>query len=449
MRRLAAGWRRVLRAILRNPPPLLHSDVLVSMPGRVADRSRRCTNESNENYAKQERTKQDRPPLIANHYLRGMNCTVTPVRTSGDLRDFIKMVWRIYHDDPNWVPPIIADRRKLLDRKRNPFYKHAEMEMFVARDGRQTVGRIAAIVNHSHNQTHNDTVGFFGFFESIDDQSVADALFDAAERWLAARGLTVMRGPVNPSLNDEAGLLVDGFDDPPQILMTYNPNYYSRLMETHGFRKAKDLYAYRLTRGGFLNPKLERVQRMVREREGLTIRSANLKQKEAFRRDVATLKSIYNAAWEPNWGFVKMTDEEFDFLAADLKQVALADLVVFVERKGEPIGFALALPDINQALIYNRRGGLLGALWCLLFKRAKITRGRIVVLGVVPAFQRLGIDAVLYFEIGTRMTQGRSYVEGEASWVLEDNTMMNRAAEMMNGEIYKRYRIYDKTVNKN
>jgi hypothetical protein len=344
---------------------------------------------------------------------------------------------------------VIADRRKLLDRKRNPFYKHSEMEMFLARRGREVVGRIAAIVNHNHNATHHDNVGFFGFFESIDDQEVANALLRAAEKWLAEQECDVMRGPVNPSMNDEAGLLVEGFNDPPQILMTYNPNYYSRLIEAFGLKKVKDLYAYRLTKEGFLNPKLERVQKLVRQRENLTIRSVNFKEKAAFRRDVATLKGIYNEAWVPTWGFVKMTDEEFDFLAADLKQIAEPDLVMIVERKGEPVGFALGLPDINQALIYNRGGGLIGAVLALLLKKKKITRGRIVVLGVVPRFQRLGIDAVLYYEIGTRMVGDHRYTEGEASWVLEDNTMMNRAAEMMNGEIYKRYRLYDKTVNKN
>lgn len=378
-----------------------------------------------------------------------MGITISPVRTAGDLNDFIKMVWPIYEHDPHWVPPIIADRKKLLSRTRNPFFKHSEMEMFLAKSGHKVVGRIAAIINRNHNQTHNDTVGFFGFFESIDDMEVAAALFAAAESWLGERGMTVMRGPVNPSLNDEAGLLVEGFDDPPQILMTYNPNYYSRLIESFGLRKVKDLYAYRLTRDGFLNPKLERVQRIVREREKLSIRSVNFKQKEAFQRDVRTLKEIYNQTWEPNWGFVKMTDEEFDFLAADLKQVAEPDLVLIVERDGVPIGFALGLPDINQALIFNRTGGIIGAVIAFLFKKKKICRGRIIVLGVIPAYQRRGIDAVLYWEIGMRMTRGHGYVEGEASWVLEDNVMMNRAAEMMNGEIYKRYRLYDKTVNKN
>jgi len=378
-----------------------------------------------------------------------MSLAISTVRTAADLRKFITMVWPIYNDDPNWVPPVIMDRKKLLNRQKNPFYRHAEMELFLATDNGKVVGRIAAITNRLHNETHHDNVGFFGFFESVDRSDVAAALLGAAEGWLAERGMTAMRGPINPSMNDEAGLLVAGFNDPPQILMTYNPQYYSRLMEEFGLRKVKDMYAYRLTAGGFLNPKLERVQKLVREREKLTIRSVNFKEKAAFARDVTILKEMYNAAWTPNWGFVKMTDEEFDFLAADLKQIADPDFVIIAERRGEPVGFAIGLPDINQALIYNRSGGIIGAILALLFKKKKIKRGRIIVLGVLPPFQRLGIDAVLYHEIGTRMTSGHGYTEGEASWILEDNQMMIRAAEMMHGEAYKTYRVYEKSVNKN
>ena len=375
--------------------------------------------------------------------------TVSPVRSRSDLRSFITMVWSIYRDDPCWVPPVIADRRKILDRRRNPFYKHAEIELFLARQGGKVVGRIAAIVNHNHNRDHADTIGFFGFFESIDSQDVADALLAAAEEWLRDHAMTGMRGPVNPSMNDEAGLLVEGFDDPPQVLMTYNPKYYSRLIEARGLRKVQDLYAYRMTREGFISPKLERVQKAVRAREELTARSLKFRPKVAFLRDVAEIKRIYNSAWEPNWGFVKMTDEEFDFAVGDLRQIAVEDLLVVVERRGEAIGFGLALPDINQALIHNRKGSLPGAIWHLIRRRRSITRGRILILGVVPAYQRRGIDAVLYYEVGTRMTAGQGYSEGEASWVLEGNIMMNRAAELLNAELYKRYRIYEKTMNKN
>ena len=377
-----------------------------------------------------------------------MSLEITPVRSSSERKQFITMVWNLYQEDPNWVPPLIADRAKLLDPHKNPFWKHADQELFLAiRDGK-TVGRIAAIVNHDHNRTHDDKVGFFGFFESEDKVSTAHGLFAAAAEWLAEQGMEVMRGPVNPSINDEVGLLVDGYDDPPQILMTYNPEYYEALIKSYGFTKVKDLYAWRL-RPDFLSPKLERVQTAVRERENLTVRTFRFSPKSAFQQDIEILRDIYNTAWEPNWGSVKMHPDEFDALAADLKQIAAKDLVLIAEANGKPIGFALALPDINQALIHNRKGGLVGALWHLLTGKKKITRGRIVVLGIIPAFQRRGIDAVLYYDIGTRMIGKHKYKEAEASWVLEDNEMMNRAAEMMKGEVYKTYRLFDKTIKEN
>lgn len=377
-----------------------------------------------------------------------MPISITPVRTARQLNRFIGMVWDIYKGDPNWVPPVKFDRKRLLNRQKNPFWQHSQLEMFLAERDGQVVGRVAAIINGNHNATYGDKVGFFGFFESINDQEVANRLLAAAQQWLAERGMEVMRGPVNPSLNDEAGLLVEGFDDPPQILMTYNPKYYSTVIETFGLAKSKDMFAYRLTRS-FLTEKIQRVQSAVRQREGLTIRSVDFSDKSAFQRDVETIKDIYNMAWQANWGFVKMTDAEFDFIAKDLKQLADPDFVLIAEANGQPVGFALGLPDINQVLIQNKSGGLLGAILAMLRFRKRINRGRIFILGVIPRFQRLGIDAVLYYEVGTRMVDGKGYREGEASWVVEDNVMMNRAAQMMNGELYKRYRLYDKIIKKN
>jgi GNAT superfamily N-acetyltransferase len=378
-----------------------------------------------------------------------MSITITPVRSKKDLDTFIRLVWPIYRGDPNWVPPVIADRRKLLDRARNPFYQHAEMELFIARRDGEPVGRIAAIINRNHNEEHGDRVGFFGFFETVNDTAVAHPLLAAAEGWLLERGMTAMRGPVNPSMNDETGLLVEGFDDPPNILMTYNPKYYSSVIESFGLTKVKDLYAYWLDAGTFVTPKLERVQARVRERDGVTIRTVKFSPKEAFLKDIETIRQIYNEAWVPTWGFVKMTDEEFSFAASDLRQIAERDLVIFAEKDGRTVGFALGLPDINQALIDNRRGGMIGAGLRLLLGKRKIRRGRIVILGVLPELQRRGIDAVLYHEIGSRMVNDHGYVGGEASWVLEDNVMMRRAAELLGGTISKTYRLYEKSMTKN
>lgn len=375
-----------------------------------------------------------------------MSFTIRPVSSSADVLKFIKSQWNFYNNDPNWVAPIIADRKKLLDTKKNPFYKHASMQLFLAEDNGRIVGRIAAIVNDNHNKTHNDKVGFFGFFECADDQKVADALFDAAADWLRKKGMTDIRGPVNPSMNDECGLLVEGFDSPAVVLMTYNPPYYARLIEKAGYSKVKDLYAYLLRQEDYRSEKLQRLQNVIRERNKLVIREVDFKHKEQFRKDVTTIKDLYNSAWQPNWGFVKMTDEEFDFLAKDLKQIADQRYTVIAESDGKPVGFMLALPDINQSLIYQKKGHLPGAIWHLLTKKKKINTLRIIVLGVLPQYQGRGIDAVLYHEAGARGLPN-GITQGEASWILEDNVEMNHALQhAMHGTRYKTYRMYQKAL---
>lgn len=374
-----------------------------------------------------------------------MNLVIKALDPS-NVATFIKAQWNFYRDDPHWVPPLLMDRKKLLNKEKNPFYRHAEMQLFIAQQGKEIVGRIAAIVNHNHNLTHKDTVGFFGFFECIQDQGVATALFAAAEQWLRDRGMTRIRGPVNPSMNDEVGLLVHGFDGPPVILMTYNPPYYAQLIEDAGFDKAKDLYAYLIRQEDYRSEKLLRLAERIKERNEVSFRNIDLKNTEQFRKDLETIKQMYNTAWSPNWGFVKMTDDEFEFLAADLKQIADPEYIFFAEVKGQPAGFILCLPDVNQAFIHNRRGSALGALFHLLTKKSKIDLLRIVILGVLPEYQKLGIDALLYHEIGLR-SQPRGIKAGEASWILEDNSMMNRGlTQVMNGDRYRTYRLFEKAL---
>ncbi|MCS7000474.1 MAG: hypothetical protein NZ481_06300 [Candidatus Kapabacteria bacterium] len=359
---------------------------------------------------------------------------------------FIKAQWRFYVNDPLWVPPLIFDRMKLLDVRRNPFFQHSKIALFLAMEGSTPVGRIAAIINDNHNRTHNDRVGFFGFYESIASPVVTSALLDAASEWLALHGMTHIRGPVNPSMNDECGLLVEGFDRPPVILMPYNPPYYAELLESWGLTKAMDLYAYLLDSNTYRSEKLDRLLEVVRQRTGVQIRSMNFRDRQQFRRDVTTLKELYNTAWEKNWGFVKMTDAEFDFLAADLKQIADPNLVLIAEVEGKPVGFALALPDINQCLIHNRSGRLLPGLWHILTKRHRITTVRIIVLGVLAEYRRTGIDAVLYSEVGKR-AQARGAQWGEASWVLETNDAMNFALKhTIRAQRYKTYRLYERPL---
>lgn len=365
---------------------------------------------------------------------------------SANTMPFIKAQWLFYTNDANWVPPMIMDRKKLLNQKVNPFYKNAELQMFLAEQDGKVVGRIAAIVNRRHNEIHKDNVGFFGFFESINNQEVANALLEAAAKWLKSKNKSEMRGPVNPSMNDECGLLVEGYNQPAVVLMTYNPPYYAKLLEGAGLAKVKDLYAYLLRNETYLSEKVLRLRNVLVERNNLVFRSIDFKNKAQFAKDVATLKDIYNQAWQPNWGFVKMTDEEFDFLAADLKQIANPKFVFIAEVHGKVAGFCLALPDINQCLIHNRSGGLLGGIFHLLTKKKQIDLVRIIVLGVLPEFQRLGIDAVMYDEIGAR-AKAEGILKGEASWILEDNEMMNRAATVtMKGDRYRTYRIYEKAL---
>ncbi len=368
--------------------------------------------------------------------------TVRPVRTKTDTTKFIRFLWKVYANDTVWVPPLMMDRQKIIDRKKNPFFTHADMEMFLAERDGVVVGRIAGIVNHHHNKEHDENIGFFGFFESINDQSVADALFDAAKNYLKSKGVTAMRGPANPSVNDEYGLLVDGFDKSPTVLMTYNPSYYPALVEHYGFKKLKDLYAYLLSQETVYSERFVRFNEIVKQREGLTFRTLDMKH---FKEEVDRIKVLYNKAWSKNWGAVPMTDAEFDALAADLKPVVVPELIIIAESKGVPIGFALSLPDINVPLKFNKNGGLLTGLYHLYTKKKLIDLVRIIVLGVIPEQLRTGAAGVLFYETAVNAKK-LGYKYGEASWVLEDNVMMNRAAEMMNGKIDKTYRIYEQGI---
>jgi hypothetical protein len=369
--------------------------------------------------------------------------SITPVKTDRELMDFIKFQWEIYKDDKYWVPPLIMDRKKLLNREKNPFYKHAEMEMFLAKRDGKIVGRIAAIKNDLHNKYHNDKAGFFGFFETINDQSVADALFDKTAEWLKSKGLDTMRGPANPSSNDEYGMLLEGFDDEPRLLMTYNPPYYLNLCNTYGFKKAKDLYAYKIEQEKLIkSDKLKRVAEIARERYKLKITQLNMKD---FNNELEKVKEVYNKAWAPNWGFVPLTDEELDAMAKDLKPLVDPSLVLFGEISGVLAGFALVMPDYNY--VFKKMNGRLFPFGFikLLTEAKKIKWARILTLGIIPEHQKKGLDAVFYWEIMQRADK-RGIRLGEASWVLEDNEMMKRGADVMGGTIYKKYRIYEKAI---
>jgi GNAT superfamily N-acetyltransferase len=365
---------------------------------------------------------------------------VKTIRSKKDLIRFIKLPWKIYKDDPYWVPHLIMERKKILDKNKNPFFKHADAENFLAEQDGKITGRIAAIKNDLHNKTHNDKVGFFGFFECINKQETANKLFDAAKEWLRDKGLNVMRGPANPSSNDEYGLLVKGFDDSPRILMTYNPPYYVDLCENYGFKKAKDLYAVKLENKKVMSSeKLKRVQEIARKRSNLKIRTLDMKN---FSRELEIFKEVYNKTWEPNWGFVPMTDDEINAMAKDLKPLVEPSIVLFGEINNKIVGFALVLLDYNY-IFKQLNGKLFPFGFIKLFTQKKnIKWSRIIVLGVLPEYQKRGLDSVFYWEIVNRAHEIGIDL-GEASWILEDNDMMLRGAEVLNGERYKTYRIYD------
>ncbi len=374
--------------------------------------------------------------------MQNQNLDLITVKRKKQLLEFIKFPWRIYKKDPQWVPPLIAERKEFLDKRKNPFFKHAEVVFYLSKKNGQTVGRIAGIINRNHIEYHQEKVGFFGLFECVKDYQVAKVLLDAVRSWLKSKGMEIMRGPANFSSNEEWGFLAEGFDSPPVIMMGYNPPYYLSFMESYGLVKAKDLYAYFIDKS---LPPPERVVRMaenIKKRGNIKIRNVNMKQ---FEGEVKRIKQIYNSAWSKNWGFVPMTDHEFDHLAKNLKRIVDPHMVFIAEVDQKPAGFSLALPDFNQVLArLNGRlfpFGILKLLWHTKIKN-KIDGVRIITMGVVPEFQKRGIDTVFYVEtynVGVK----RGYRWAEMSWILEDNVLMNRTLRLLGAKLYKKYRIYE------
>ncbi len=366
---------------------------------------------------------------------------ITVVTSRRQLEEFVGLPYDLHAGDAMWVPPLRMDVRTLLSPLKNPFFHHAEACYFLARKRGRAVGRIAAVHNRLHNEFQRDRVGFFGFFESVRDRACADALFAAAAGWLRGRGLAVMRGPASFSTNDECGLLVDGFDTPPALMMPHNPPAYVELVEGAGFAKAKDLVVYQTTSDA-LPPRLVEGARRLAARQGIRVRPMDMKR---FGDEVALVKGLYNAAWERNWGFVPMTDAEIDHLAKQLRPVVVPELVAFAERAGEVIGFGVALPDLNVALKANPSGRLFPGILRVLRASRAITRLRVLLLGTLPAWRGKGVDALLYKTIWEQ-ARAKGFRWGEAGWVLEDNHAMRNALARMGFAPYKTYRLYDRPL---
>jgi GNAT superfamily N-acetyltransferase len=375
-----------------------------------------------------------------------VDLSIRPVRTAGDLARFIDVPWRIDRalgGDPHWVPPLRLGVKAILDR-RHPFWRQSRRQLWLAVQDGKPVGRIAAILNQAHLEHWRDETGFWGFFESIDQQEVADALLSTAETWLAEQGCAVAVGPVNPSPHYEMGILIEGFDAPPHLMLTHNPPYYADLLAAAGYEKARDLYAYLIPGENVrLDGKVRRVGETLERRWGVTVRAGEMRQ---FAREAAIIHRLYNASILGQWGFTPIDEPEFAAFAADLKRILDPDLVLFAECRGEPIGFLLALPNLNEVLIRIRDGRLLPfGLPKLLWHRRSVKSVRVILVGMLPEWQRRGVGSLLYSEI-TRRVLGKGYLGAEMSWVLEDNVLMNRAARLLGGHVHKTYRVYRKTL---
>jgi hypothetical protein len=373
---------------------------------------------------------------------------VQPVASRRDLARFIKLPWRLYRNEPRWVPPLISERKRFLDPVRNPFFEHAEACYFLARRGGEVVGRISAHIDRNLNQFQGNEWGLFGFFESVDDREVAAALLGAAELWLRERGRDRMVGPMDFTTNDECGILVEGYDREPMILQPWHHPYYPELLERYGLAKSMDLYMWELRldqvedKGGF-HPLIHQMSEKVRTEHGVTIRRMRKRDLEA---EVERFLEVYNAAWERNWGFVPLTDEEVRHYAKHLKPILDERWAMIAERDGEVLGAALSLPDVNICLAHMN-GRLLPLGWAkFLYYRRKIDRLRVFALGVKPEYQHLGIAAAFYVE-HLNQADRRAIWWGEMGWILETNEPMNRAMEGMGGHIVKRYRLYEKTLS--
>jgi len=379
---------------------------------------------------------------------------VTPVTTARERRQFVTFPWRIYKNDPNWVPPLISEQLARLDPARNPFWQQAEGQMFLAWRNGELAGTVLAFINHAHNQALGERTGFFGFFETVNDRAVAAALLETAADWLCVRGMETIRGPVNLSESEEFGLLVEGFDTRPALLETHTPSYYVELVEELGFRKFSGNIAWEATRAqiaGDLNklpPKLLRVAERVRRSAGVRVRKADLSQWE---RELAIARDIYNQALSALEGYVPMSEVEFERFAAYLRPLLDPDLALVAEvlaENGEwqPAGFALALPDVNEAL-QHLNGRLYPCGWLKLWWYMRhIKTVSFKVLAVIEAYRGRGLETLLILEMAKAVLE-KGYQRMDMSLTAESNVMVNRIVERLGGRPYRRYAIYERSLS--
>lgn len=372
-----------------------------------------------------------------------MTVTITAVRTSADLESFTAFPYALYRNDSCWVAPLVRDERSRLRRDRHPFFAHGDAEFFLARRHGEVVGRIAAIRNDLHLATHNDGAGFFGFFESVDDNHVAEQLLDSAECWLACQGLALMRGPMSYSINEDFGLLVAGFDRRPAVRCGHHQPYYRQLLESSGFRTAATLLSYEASADRHSFPQ-HWTRGIDLARRALNIQTRSFDRRH-LERDAESIRRLYQQSFEQNWGFVPLTSLEMKHLCREISRFGDPQLIRFATIDGADVACIVALPDWNMAL-QHLAGKLLPFGWAKLWYHAKrINRLRIMLMGIVPQYRRQGVDMILYDDL-YRLAAARGYVSSEAARVLENNQSMRRTLEKAGAEITRTYRVYERTI---
>ncbi len=374
-------------------------------------------------------------------FFKLMSVIIEEITFQKGISDFINFPHDLYVNDKYYVPEIYIGQKDMMNPSKFPFHQYGKVKYFLARKDNKIVGRIAAIDNKNYNSYHHCKVGFFGFFDFIEDQEVVNALLDKAREFAKENGHEYLMGPTNFTTNETAGTLVDGFEDSPKIMMTYNKPYYGKLMENYGLKKEMDLFAFMIYTDK-ASDKSIRIADALEERlknKGITIRNVNLKEID---KEAKSIQKIYNDAWDNNWGFVPFTDAEFEYLKNDLKMLLDPQFAYIAEKDGDPVGFGLTLPNINEILIKNKRGKLFPfGIFRLLFGKKKTKYVRILALGVLSQYRKMGIEAV-FFAKNIQEAKKRNLIGGEASWILENNEAMVNAAKQLNGECYKTYRLY-------
>jgi GNAT superfamily N-acetyltransferase len=377
-----------------------------------------------------------------------VSVSIQPVRTRRELKRFVKVPFRLHRDQPQWVAPLIFERMEFLNREKNPYFEHAEVEFFLAERDGEAVGRISAQVDHRWDEFQGGSDAMFGFFESANDAEVASALLGAATAWARAKGRSRILGPMDFTTNDEIGILIEGYERRPMILEPWHPPHYRELIEAEGFAKAMDVQMWELQFGDLkegerFDPSIHAAAEKALHEEGIVIR--NLRKREMVD-EVRRFTDVYNEAWGDNWGFVPITDAEVEFQAKNLKQVIDEDWAFMAEKDGEVIGAALTLPDINQVMA-KLGGRLLPFGWLrFLLGKGKIDQLRVFALGVKHDYRHSGVAAGLYLKHLETAAQPGAIGGGEMGWILETNGPMNRAMEGMGGKVVKKYRLYEKAL---